>query len=67
MEIPIRAKAQALIIPPEALQQNDVGGGHVWFREAPDQAPHEMPVRVEGVWPQGLEVSGLRAGYVQLP
>ncbi|MFK3945215.1 MULTISPECIES: HlyD family efflux transporter periplasmic adaptor subunit [Pseudomonas] len=67
VDIRISSKAQAWVIPPEALQRNGAGEPFVWFREDPGQAPSEMPVSVEGIGPQGLEVSGLGAGYIRLP
>lgn len=67
VDIRISSKAQAWVIPPEALQRNGAGEPFVWFREEPGQAPSEMPVSVEGIGPQGLEVSGLGAGYIRLP
>lgn len=67
VDIRISSKAQAWVIPPEALQQSGAGEPFVWFREDPGQAPSEMPVTVQGIGPQGLEVSGLGAGYIRLP
>ncbi|MFA7901576.1 efflux RND transporter periplasmic adaptor subunit [Pseudomonas aeruginosa] len=67
VDIRISSKAQALVIPPEALQRSSAGEHVVWFREDPGQAPSEVTVSVDGIGPQGVEVSGLGAGYVRLP
>ncbi|MOA33355.1 macrolide transporter subunit MacA [compost metagenome] len=57
----------AIALPPEALQRDEAGRTYVVFREGDEQAPRKVPVTVGIAVAQGVEVSGLQAGFVQIP
>ena len=60
-------QAHALVVPAEALQEDDAGQPYVVFRTAGDPAPRRVRVLPQRVVEQGVAVTGLQAGFVQLP
>ena len=67
VEVLVSSKDRVWVVPPDAVEQDKAGLSYVWFREHPNQLPSKVPVSNGSIWPQGLEVAGLRSGYVRLP
>ena len=67
VEVLVSSKDRVWVVPPDAVEQDKAGLSYVWFREHPNQLPSKVPVSIGSIWPQGLEVAGLRSGYVRLP
>lgn len=56
-----------LAVPVEALHKDDQGRDSIIYRPALDTNPRQVPVTVGRAVPQGVEVFGLKPGYVELP
>lgn len=56
-----------LAVPAEALRYNEDGSIYVIHRTTLDQPPRKITVTPGKAVPQGVEVSGLEQGFVELP
>ncbi|GFM54071.1 hypothetical protein PSCICF_02490 [Pseudomonas cichorii] len=54
-------------VPSEVLRQDAEGRTFVMYRQAMNAAPQQVMVTAGRAMPQGVEVSGLKPGYVELP
>ncbi|RMQ44916.1 hypothetical protein ALQ04_01428 [Pseudomonas cichorii] len=54
-------------VPPEVLRQDAAGRTFVVYRKEMADAPQQVIVTAGRAMPQGVEVSGLKPGYVELP
>ncbi|MEN1832488.1 HlyD family efflux transporter periplasmic adaptor subunit [Pseudomonas lijiangensis] len=54
-------------VPPEVLRQDAEGRTFVVYRKDMADAPQQVMVTAGRAMPQGVEVSGLKPGYVELP
>lgn len=63
----VHRNERGIALPPEALRVDEAGQAHVIFRKADDQPERTVPVEVVASVAQGVEVSGLEAGYVRMP
>ncbi|MBI6855175.1 HlyD family efflux transporter periplasmic adaptor subunit [Pseudomonas cichorii] len=54
-------------LPPEVLRQDAEGRTFVVYRKDMADAPQQVMVTAGRAMPQGVEVSGLKPGYVELP
>jgi len=61
-----RAKS-ALAIPAEALQSDEDGTVYVMYRENLDKAPHKVAVIPGRTVLEGVQISGMKPGFVKLP
>jgi len=57
----------AMVVPVEALQEDDGDEPYVLFRKAGERMPRRVRVLPGRVVAQGIEVTGLEAGFVQIP
>lgn len=58
-------KENAIVIPPEAIHEDD-GKAWVWYRTGTDAQAIQQQVTTERSVPQGIEVKGIGAGYVNV-
>ncbi|WP_170931033.1 efflux RND transporter periplasmic adaptor subunit [Pseudomonas sp. SID14000] len=63
----IHREAGAMVVPAEALQEDDAGRHYVVYRQAAQQAPRRVVVRPARAVVQGVKVDGLEAGFVLIP
>ncbi len=56
-----------LAVPPEALRRDNSGTAYVIYRKTEDAPSHKIVVKIGRAVPQGIEVSGLEEGYIELP
>jgi multidrug efflux pump subunit AcrA (membrane-fusion protein) len=56
-----------LALPAEALRDDGEGRSVVVYRADSDEAPQQVSVTTGRAVPQGVEVFGLKPGYVELP
>ncbi|MBX8499689.1 efflux RND transporter periplasmic adaptor subunit [Pseudomonas lijiangensis] len=54
-------------VPPEVLRQDAEGRTFIVYRKDMADAPQRVMVTAGRAMPQGVEVSGLKPGYVELP
>lgn len=59
--------ANGLAVPPEALRRSNTGTTYVIYRHAENSPSHKVVVKAGRAVPQGIEVSGLEEGFVELP
>ena len=57
--------SNGLALPPEALHQNDEGLSFVIYRKNMHDTPQEIIVQTGAAVPQGVEVLGMKPGYVK--
>ncbi|UFH50612.1 efflux RND transporter periplasmic adaptor subunit [Pseudomonas sp. KNUC1026] len=58
---------QGIVVPPEALEADDDGKTYVMYRASLEAAPVRQSVKPGRVVAQGVEIQGVRAGYVWVP
>ncbi|MBV4489963.1 efflux RND transporter periplasmic adaptor subunit [Pseudomonas oryzicola] len=63
----IHREDAAMVVPAEALQQDEAGRQYVVYRQSAQQTPRRVVVRSARAVVQGLQVDGLEAGFVLLP
>lgn len=66
LSIVIYTNPNAMVIPPEALLQSATQGLRVNYRSEMNQPPQAVPLTLGRATPQGVEVSGLASGYVEI-
>ncbi len=60
-------KESGMAVPAAALRQDEGGGSYVVHRKVMSQSPRKVSVNLGHAVPQGVEVSGLEPGFVELP
>ncbi len=63
----IHREDAAMVVPAEALQEDEAGRQYVVYRQSAQQKPRRVVVRSARAVVQGLQVDGLEAGFVLLP
>ncbi|WP_442513275.1 efflux RND transporter periplasmic adaptor subunit [Pseudomonas promysalinigenes] len=67
LEVLTYTNTNAMLVPAQALREDEAGGFYVVLRTATDPLPRRTQVLLGKVVTQGVEVKGLEAGFVQLP
>ncbi|MQG91945.1 HlyD family efflux transporter periplasmic adaptor subunit [Pseudomonas sp. MN1F] len=67
LTVVVRRQEQAMVLPVEALREDEAGETYVVYREQDGQPPRRVHVTPGAVLSQGVEVDGLGAGLVLLP
>lgn len=67
LQITLYENSQAVVVLPETLRQDEAGNTYVMYRDAVQSAARRVDVTNLRTVPQGVEVSGLSAGFVAVP
>jgi len=66
LSVELEPRRQAMVIPPQALHEDQAGQVYVLFRAQDGQPPRKVRVTPGAAVVQGIEVDGLAAGWVRL-
>lgn len=67
LEIVTYSNESGLAVPAEAIRRDEQGSPFVIYRETMNTTPRNVSVDIGHAVPQGVEISGITPGYVQLP
>ncbi|MNE87769.1 hypothetical protein D3C80_1850070 [compost metagenome] len=66
LSVVVHRSEAGMVVPAEALQEDETGRAYVIFRREGEPSGRRVPVTVGITVAQGVEVEGLEAGFVQV-